>query len=143
MKGKRLIGRLRGRPRAVGDRRCDGGRHRSVLVPPDDTERAVASALKNKHPKNVIFLLGDGMGTQEITAARYYQGVHNPLNVDRMPFTGFDTTWSVKPAAAAPTCPTTTPTRPPPGAPGRPARKRSTSGSRRARAARSTCPART
>ncbi|MDX6653978.1 MAG: alkaline phosphatase [Solirubrobacterales bacterium] len=67
-----------------------------------DTERAVSSALKNKHPKNVIFLLGDGMGTQEITAARYYQGVYNQLNVDRMPFTGFDTTWSVKPAAAAP-----------------------------------------
>ena len=52
-------------------------------------------------PKNVIFLLGDGMGTQEITAARYYQGVSNELNVDRMPFTGFDTTWSVKPAASA------------------------------------------
>src|ERR1700760_4996423 len=64
-----------------------------------DTERAVSSALKNKHPKNVIFLLGDGMGTQEITAARYYNGVTNPLNVDRMPFTGFDTTWSVKPGA--------------------------------------------
>jgi len=65
-----------------------------------DTERAVSSALKNKHPKNVIFLLGDGMGTQEITAARYYNGVANPLNVDRMPFTGFDTTWSVKPGTA-------------------------------------------
>jgi alkaline phosphatase len=71
----------------------------------DTTERAVASALKNQHPKNVIFLLGDGMGTQEITAARYYQGVNNSLNVDRMPFTGFDTTWSVKPAAASPYLP--------------------------------------
>jgi alkaline phosphatase len=70
-----------------------------------DTERAVAKALKNNDPKNVIFLLGDGMGTQEITAARYYQGVANSLNVDRMPFTGFDTTWSVKPAAAAPYLP--------------------------------------
>src|SRR5262249_3770506 len=64
-----------------------------------DTEKAVAVALKKKDPKNVIFLLGDGMGTQEITAARYYQGVNNKLNVDRMPFTGFDTTWSVKPGA--------------------------------------------
>jgi alkaline phosphatase len=64
-----------------------------------DTEKAVAAALKKRDPKNVIFLLGDGMGTQEITAARYYQGVHNPLNVDRMPFTGLDTTWSVKPGA--------------------------------------------
>jgi alkaline phosphatase/streptomycin-6-phosphatase len=71
----------------------------------DQTERAFASALHDRDPKNVIFLLGDGMGTQEITAARYYQGVHNELNVDRMPFTGFDTTWSVKPAAAPPYLP--------------------------------------
>ena len=72
---------------------------------PNRTERAFISALHDQHPKNVIFLLGDGMGTQEITAARYYQGVHNKLNVDRMPFTGFDTTWSVKPAAAPPYLP--------------------------------------
>lgn len=65
----------------------------------DGTERAVVSALADRHPDNVIFFLGDGMGTQEITAARYYQGVGNSLNVDRLPFTGFDTTWSVKPGA--------------------------------------------
>jgi alkaline phosphatase len=69
------------------------------------TELAVTQALLDRHPKNVIFLLGDGMGTQEITAARYYQGVRNKLNVDRMPLTGFDTTWSVKPAAHAPYLP--------------------------------------
>jgi alkaline phosphatase/streptomycin-6-phosphatase len=69
------------------------------------TERAFSHALHDRDPRNVIFLLGDGMGTQEITAARYYQGVHSPLNVDRMPFTGFDTTWSVKPAASAPYLP--------------------------------------
>jgi alkaline phosphatase len=72
---------------------------------PSEKERVVARALSDTHPKNVIFLLGDGMGTQEITAARYYQGVNNPLNVDRMPLTGFDTTWSVKPAAAPPYLP--------------------------------------
>ncbi|HXS32545.1 MAG TPA: alkaline phosphatase [Solirubrobacterales bacterium] len=65
----------------------------------DSTRRAVTAALYDQHPQNVIFFLGDGMGMQEITAARYYQGVHNSLNVDRMPFTGFDTTWSVKPGA--------------------------------------------
>jgi alkaline phosphatase/streptomycin-6-phosphatase len=70
---------------------------------PDQVE--VLRSFHDRSPKNVIFLLGDGMGTQEITAARYYQGVENPLNVDRMPFTGFDTTWSVKPAAAAPYLP--------------------------------------
>jgi alkaline phosphatase len=71
----------------------------------DRTEAAVVAALHDRQPRNVIFLLGDGMGTQEITAARYYQGVSNELNVDRMPFTGFDTTWSVKPAAAPPYLP--------------------------------------
>lgn len=71
----------------------------------DSTERAVKQALYDHHPRNVIFLVGDGMGTSEITAARYYQGVSNPLNVDRLPLTGFSTTWSVKPAAAAPYLP--------------------------------------
>ena len=71
----------------------------------DSTERAVSAALRDRDPQNVILLIGDGMGTQEITAARYYQGVNNPLNVDRLPFTGFDTTWSVKPAASAPYLP--------------------------------------
>jgi alkaline phosphatase/streptomycin-6-phosphatase len=71
----------------------------------DQTERAITQALYDSTPKNVIFFLGDGMGTQEITAARYYQGVENPLNVDRLALTGFDTTWSVKPAANAPYLP--------------------------------------
>jgi alkaline phosphatase len=69
------------------------------------TERDILAALHDHHPANVILLIGDGMGTQEITAARYYQGVHNALDVDRMPLTGFDTTWSVKPAAKAPYLP--------------------------------------
>ncbi|WP_354698300.1 hypothetical protein DSM112329_03972 [Paraconexibacter sp. AEG42_29] len=54
------------------------------------------AGLDGNKPRNVIFFLGDGMGTQEITAARYYQGVANRLNVDSLPFTGFDTTYSVK-----------------------------------------------
>jgi alkaline phosphatase len=70
-----------------------------------DHQHDFESAFRAHEPKNVIFLLGDGMGTQEITAARYYQGVNNELNVDQMPFTGFDTTWSVKPAAAPPYLP--------------------------------------
>jgi alkaline phosphatase len=70
-----------------------------------NTDGAVLQALFDRHPRNVIFFLGDGMGTQEITAARYYQGVHNKLNVDRMAMTGFDTTWSVKPGAKAPYLP--------------------------------------
>ena len=63
----------------------------------------VRAALHGGKAKNVIFFLGDGMGTQEITAARYYQyGATGRMNVDRLPFTGFQTTWSVKPGAAPP-----------------------------------------
>ena len=65
----------------------------------DDATDEVRAALDGHAPRNVILFIGDGMGTQEITAARYYEGVRNPLNVDAMPFTGFDTTWSVKPGA--------------------------------------------
>jgi alkaline phosphatase len=71
-----------------------------------DATKQVQAALHGGKAKNVIFLLGDGMGTQEITAARYYQyGAAGRMNVDRAPFTGFQTTWSVKPAAAPPYLP--------------------------------------
>ncbi len=61
----------------------------------------VRAQLRGGEAKNVIFFLGDGMGTQEITAARYYQyGAAGRMNVDRLPFTGFQTTWSVKPGTA-------------------------------------------
>src|SRR3954453_17970536 len=60
---------------------------------------AVRSGLDGSTPKNVILFIGDGMGTQEITALRYYQGARNPLHVDAMPFTGYDTTWSLKAGA--------------------------------------------
>src|SRR3954454_13781681 len=53
--------------------------------------------------KNVIFFLGDGMGVSETTVARYYQyGAAGRMNMDRLPFTGFQTTWSVKTAPAPP-----------------------------------------
>ncbi len=68
-------------------------------------EKSFRKALNDNSPRDVIVLIGDGMGTQEITAARYYKGVNNPLNVDRLPLTGFDTTWSVKPAASSPYLP--------------------------------------
>jgi alkaline phosphatase len=70
-----------------------------------DKHEALGHGLGDHKPKNVIFFLGDGMGTQEITAARYYEGAANRLNVDRLPFTGFDTNYSLKPAANAPYLP--------------------------------------
>jgi alkaline phosphatase len=68
----------------------------------DNPTNDLRAELDGNKPKNVIFLLGDGMGTQEITAARYYQGAANALNVDRLTFTGFDTNYTFKPAASAP-----------------------------------------
>src|SRR5215813_2297033 len=62
-----------------------------------DKVSAVQHAIDNGRPKNVIMLLGDGMGDSEITAARYYQvGARSHLNMDAFPFTGEQTTWSVK-----------------------------------------------
>ena len=72
----------------------------------DNPTNDVRAALNGAKPKNVIVLIGDGMGVQEITAARYYQvGAGGRLNVDRLKFTGFDQTWSVKPSAGAPYLP--------------------------------------
>jgi alkaline phosphatase len=105
MKGKRLTAALAASLAVIAVAATGGAATGAFTHQQSRTERAFSNALHDRKPKNVIFLLGDGMGTQEITAARYYQGVHNPLNVDRMPFTGFDTTWSVKPAASAPYLP--------------------------------------
>jgi alkaline phosphatase len=65
-----------------------------------DRTDEVRSELHGRGAKNVIMFLGDGMGVQEVTAARYYAvGAAGRMNVDRLPFTGFQTTWSVKPGA--------------------------------------------
>jgi alkaline phosphatase len=50
--------------------------------------------------KNVILFIGDGMGVSEVTLARYYQyGAKGRMNLDDLPVTGFQTTWSFKPGA--------------------------------------------
>jgi len=49
----------------------------------------------------VILLIGDGMGVSEVTAARYYQyGAAGRMQMDRLPSTGYQTTWSLKPGFA-------------------------------------------
>jgi alkaline phosphatase/streptomycin-6-phosphatase len=46
--------------------------------------------------RNVILLIGDGMGDSEITIARNYQyGAAGRLNMDTLPFTGSATTYSL------------------------------------------------
>lgn len=56
-----------------------------------DGERSedLARAIDSSRPKNVILLVGDGMGDSEITSARYYgKGAAGRLNMDRLPFRG-------------------------------------------------------
>ena len=64
-----------------------------------DKVQVLAHQINDRKPKNVIMFLGDGMGDSEITAARYYYaGAGGPSAAwTRFPFTGEQTTWSVKP----------------------------------------------
>lgn len=49
------------------------------------------------HARNVIFLIGDGMGEQEIALARNYQvGAAGRLTMDTLPITGVATTYSLQ-----------------------------------------------
>jgi alkaline phosphatase len=62
--------------------------------------KVLARQIDDRKPKNVIMFLGDGMGDSEITAARYYYaGAGGHLRMDALPFTGEQTTWSLKPGA--------------------------------------------
>ncbi|WP_022930202.1 alkaline phosphatase [Patulibacter americanus] len=56
---------------------------------------AIAGAVDPSVPKNVILMIGDGMGDSEITAARAYQGLDKPLRMDGLPFRGAMTVHSL------------------------------------------------
>jgi alkaline phosphatase len=61
-----------------------------------DRTRAVRNAIEGGHARNVILLIGDGMGDSEITIARDYTvGAGGKLNIDKFPLTGQMTTYSV------------------------------------------------
>jgi alkaline phosphatase len=65
-----------------------------------DKVQVLARQIDDRKPKNVIMFLGDGMGDSEITAARYYYaGAGGHLRMDALPFSGEQTTWSLKPGA--------------------------------------------
>jgi alkaline phosphatase len=70
-----------------------GGAQRAV----GDQTQAVRQAVKNAKAKNVILLIGDGMGDSEITIARNYQyGAAGRLpGLDALPLTGSYTTYSL------------------------------------------------
>ncbi|MEU6666807.1 alkaline phosphatase [Streptomyces sp. NPDC046727] len=61
----------------------------------DNAQRA-KDAIKDGKAKNVILLIGDGMGDSEITLARDYTvGANGRLNMDKFPLTGAYTTYAV------------------------------------------------
>ncbi|MFI7601362.1 alkaline phosphatase [Actinoplanes sp. NPDC049681] len=65
---------------------------------PDKT-RAAKHAIKGGKARNVILLIGDGMGDSEITIARNYQvGAAGRLAMDTLPLSGAYTTYAVQKA---------------------------------------------
>jgi alkaline phosphatase len=64
---------------------------------PDDSTTALRQSIANGPAKNVILLIGDGMGDSEITVARNYQyGAGGMLpGIDALPLTGQYTTYSL------------------------------------------------
>lgn len=55
----------------------------------EDNSREIRKLIDSDKPKNVILLIGDGMGDSEITLARYYgKGADGTLNMETLPFAG-------------------------------------------------------
>jgi len=71
----------------------------TVAVAADgDNSNNVRKAIETGKAKNVILLIGDGMGDSEITIARNYTvGAAGKLALDELPLTGQMTTYSVTP----------------------------------------------
>ena len=71
----------------------NGGAARSI----DDSTQAILDSVQGGPAKNVILLIGDGMGDSEITSARNYEyGAGGILpGIDALPLTGQYTTYSL------------------------------------------------
>ncbi len=55
----------------------------------EDNSHEIKKLIDSDKPKNVILLIGDGMGDSEITLARYYgKGAAGTLNMEKLPFAG-------------------------------------------------------
>ncbi|MFW0794888.1 alkaline phosphatase [Gordonia sp. CPCC 205515] len=80
-------------PAASGDLSVHGGATRAG----DDRSSLIADSIRNSGAKNVILLIGDGMGDSEITVARdYAQGAGGAFpGLDGLPLTGQYTHYSI------------------------------------------------
>lgn len=66
--------------------------------PKDDRSAALVQQIDPKKPKNVILLVGDGMGDSEVSLARNYGvGAAGRLNMDALPFRGIVTHYVLSP----------------------------------------------
>jgi alkaline phosphatase len=64
----------------------------------DDASATLAGKIDPSKPKNVILLVGDGMGDSEMTLARYYaKGAAGRLNMDRLTFRGSSIHYVLRP----------------------------------------------
>lgn len=63
-----------------------------ILVPALCTGSPTEKKKKGKAPKNIILLIGDGMGTAQIYAG--YTAKHGIMNITGMPVSGFSVTYS-------------------------------------------------
>ena len=64
----------------------------------DDYSATLAAKIDPSKPKNVILLVGDGMGDSEVTLARYYgKGAAGRLNMDRLAFRGSSIHYVLRP----------------------------------------------
>ncbi|MEO7273775.1 MAG: alkaline phosphatase [Vicinamibacterales bacterium] len=62
-----------------------------------DRSKELREAIDGGRAKNVILLIGDGMGDSEITIARnYQQGANGRLRMDSLPLTGAYTTYALQ-----------------------------------------------
>lgn len=80
-------------PEADGDLATTGGARRSD----DEHAQLIADSIRNTDAKNVILLIGDGMGDSEITLARDYEyGANGAFpGLDSLPLTGQYTHYSL------------------------------------------------
>jgi alkaline phosphatase len=71
----------------------------------DGNSHEIKRLIDPHKPKNVILLIGDGMGDSEITLARYYgEGAEGTLNMETLPFAGELITYGLS-AGPGPTYP--------------------------------------
>ena len=56
------------------------------------SQKQIKNSLRNKHPKNIILLIGDGMGLAQSYAA--FTAQKGNLSLYEFPVTGFSKTWS-------------------------------------------------